>query len=144
MKKRLFLFTSRILFLCALMASQNAYAALIPEATAFPDANFRNAVKARYPTCFSGGFFDDACSTVANATNLDVPFLNIRSLEGLQYFKKLQFLYCYDNVLTSLPPLPTTLTQLHTQNNQLLSLPALHNGLQLILFKDNRISSLPP
>jgi hypothetical protein len=133
-----------LLLLTCVALCQSAYAALIPEATAFPDANFRAYVKQLYPTCFSGAFFDDACTRVADATLLDVSFLNIRSLEGLQYFKKLQFLYCNNNLLTSLPPLPTTLIQLYAYNNQLLSLPTLHNGLKLIHFTGNRVSTLPP
>ena len=58
--------------------------------------------------------------------------------------KTLKELYCCDNNLTRLPNLPETLKKLYCQNNQLTSLPPLPETLQQLYCEDNQLMSLPP
>ena len=52
-------------------------------------------------------------------------------------------LWCYDNLLTSLPDLPNSLQSLICDDNRLLSLPHLPNSLQSLICYDNQLISLP-
>src|SRR4051812_11379320 len=74
-----------------------------------PDSAFRVYLKTKYPSCFNGSnMMDTTCTSVLSAGTINVANKNISSLEGIQYFKGLLFLYCNNNKLTALPPLPQT------------------------------------
>ncbi len=52
-----------------------------------PDANFRNALIFRYPSCFNGSQqMDTTCSGIVNATYLNISYKNIADLDGIKYF----------------------------------------------------------
>jgi hypothetical protein len=117
----------------------------VPSYVDIPDANFRAVLKELYPSCFNASDqMDINCSAVTSATSLDVSGKNITSLDGVQYFTNLTRLWCYQNELTSLPPLPATLTDLTCSQNRLTSLPALPAGLTDLISSYNDISVLPP
>jgi len=91
-----------------------------------PDLAFSGILQNYYPSCFNfGGQLDTTCSQVLNVTSLNVSYASISNLSGIQYFKNLDTLNCSGNNLTSLPPLPASLTYLDCSNNKLTSLPPL-------------------
>ncbi len=109
-----------------------------------PDANFRAYLMSNYPSCFnSSDEMDTTCSPIINLTTLDVENQNIKDLTGIQYFKKLQYLYCDDNPLTNLSSLPDGLLSLVCGSSNLTSLPTLPTGLTDLDFTSAPINSLP-
>ncbi|MBK9672609.1 MAG: hypothetical protein IPO70_10235 [Bacteroidetes bacterium] len=95
-----------------------------------PDSNFRVKLKQLYPTCFTPqDSMITICSQIQNEISLDLTFLQISSLDGIQYFTSLEHLFCYSNHLTSLPTLPASIIFINCSNNQLNSLPALPTSL---------------
>ena len=100
----------------------------------FPNLNFCLRLRQLFPKGFINS--DDV-----NATkSLDVSGRYISNLEGLQYFIRLTYLDCSDNLLTSLPTLPSTLTELRCQANQLTSLGNLPASIQGINCSANNFS----
>lgn len=87
--------------------------------TNFPDANFRNyLLEQEYGT--DGIITSDE---IEGVTSMFVSEKDIESLEGIEYFKKLQYLYCDNNKLTSLDVSNNTAMQaLICNNNKLTSL----------------------
>jgi hypothetical protein len=55
----------------------------------------------------------------------------------------LSVLYCPNNVLTTLPTLPTRLNILNCENNQLDALPTLPASLQILICNNNKLTTLP-
>ncbi len=106
-----------------------------------PDANFAAAIRGVCPNCI------DACNNLTkdaeSLTDLTIPNKNITDLTGIAKFKSLQTLNIFANKLTTLPSLPTTLTQLECGSNQLTSLPTLPNSLQKLFCQFNQLPSLP-
>jgi uncharacterized repeat protein (TIGR01451 family) len=134
--KKLFLLS---VFLCALFA-QNAQAQYIT----IPDANFRNVLKQKYPTCFNASNqLDTVCAGNVVADSLEIPGRQIANLEGVKYFKKLKRLNCSFNQLTSLPLLPNSLEHLECDYNQLTNLPILPSNLYQLYCNGNQLTSLP-
>ncbi len=132
-----------------------------------PDSNFRHAlINQGFASCFdiSQTMLDTTCYAVLDSTLINVANKNIRSIEGIQYFKQMHsfacdsnplyilptlpnttsYLSCQFDSLTSLPQLPTSLYYLSCFNNQIDSLPALPNGLRWLYIQNNAIQSLPP
>ncbi|MDR2811184.1 MAG: leucine-rich repeat domain-containing protein [Tannerellaceae bacterium] len=107
----------------------------------FADPHFRAAVR----EVLGKGPDDTIYGTdnFASVDELDVSEQNIASLAGLEYFTSLRELCCYSNQLTSLPPLPATLTELDCDNNQLTSLPPLPAMLAGMSCGSNPLKSLP-
>ncbi len=72
----------------------SAYAQFIT----LPDTNFRNALIAKYPSCFNVNLdLDTTCTDIVNATYLDVqgvsPYITLISdMDGIQYFDNLDTL----------------------------------------------------
>ena len=64
----------------------------------------------------------------------DLGFLELTSIDGIQFFNDLTFLYCGNNQLTSLSELPEGLTYLDLDYNQLTSLPELSGDYIIFLF----------
>ncbi len=63
-------------------------------------------------------------------------------LPDLSRFYKLKRLFCINNILTRLPPLPSTLEALNCNNNQLTSLPTLPSTLKVLLCNNNKLKYL--
>ncbi len=107
-----------------------------------PDSNFRKYLINQLPSCFNGaGQMDTTCSGVLNENVLDCSNDSIKDLTGIQYFKGLLQLYCKNNQLTFLPPLPVSINYLYCDNNQLTSLPYLPNIVGLYC-TNNQLTSL--
>jgi uncharacterized repeat protein (TIGR01451 family) len=131
------LITTLFLLLACLSAATAQYVTI-------PDANFRTFLQQAYPTCFNAqGLMDTTCTAVVTTTRISCNNKSIASLEGLQYFDELDTLDCYNNQLTSLPTLPTSLQTLWCENNQLITLPALPTVLQFLSCYNNQLTSLP-
>jgi hypothetical protein len=109
-----------------------------------PDAKFRAALKSQFPTSFNtSDQLDTNHFKVLNTTVLDVSTLQISNLEGVQYFKNLSDLICYNNLLSSLPPLPKKLRYLTCHANSLTSLPELPLTLESLNCRHNNLAKLP-
>ena len=110
--------------------------------TNFPDATFRAYVSKEFDTDNNGSLSQserDAVSQIAF-----FPGKNIKSLEGLAYFRNLKMLECSLNQLTSLDvSYNPALTWLHCDENQLTSLDVSQNrALEILSCDDNRLTSL--
>ena len=109
-----------------------------------PDANFRAHLKSLYPSCFNASNqIDTTCWDVLTIRTIEVRNKNITSVEGLQYFKQLTTFGCFNNKITGLPQLPSTLTVLDCSYNLLTELPTLPLGLTTLYCYNNRLNSLP-
>lgn len=108
-------YTSSAVFAKPIIFS-NDYGAILNEHF-FPDAIFRNFVsnKLGYGVVYSK-------SRMEFITELDVSMKNINSLEGIQYFKQLETLYCYFNNLTTFDYNLPKLTHLDINTNKLTTL----------------------
>ena len=69
---------------------------------------------------------------------LDLSNKGLTTLDGID-LSRVTYLYCSNNQLTSLPPLPKTLKELICWNNQLTSLPPLPETLKKLSCDDNRL-----
>jgi Leucine-rich repeat (LRR) protein len=110
-----------------------------------PDLNFADAIRSVCPTCI------DVCNNLlepaAVLKSLNVSYKNIANLTGIEGFSSLQSLYCQNNQLISLPPLPNSLQFLNCQLNQLTGLPELPHNLTSLYCNNNFLTSfstLPP
>lgn len=109
-----------------------------------PDTSFVNWLNANgYASCMSGNMMDTTCGAVVNATTVYCGSKNIFDLDGIQYFDNLSLLSCYDNNLTTLPLLPSTLQQLFCETNYISNLPQLPSTLTLLSCLNNNLASLP-
>ena len=109
-----------------------------------PDSTFRIYLKSQYPTCFNGSdMMDTTCSVLLNVHALGLSNMQIASIEGLQYFKNLQYLDCSLNQLTELPSLPNTLNNLLCNHNRLTVLPSLPSSLTSMYCPSNQLATLP-
>ena len=106
----------------------------------FPDDTFRAYVSESCDMDDNGYLSDVEISSVKG---IDVGGRGIASLEGICYFTELQFLSCDNNKLTSLPELPSGLTELSCVDNQLTELPELPSGLNDLWCDSNQLTSLP-
>lgn len=156
MRNYLLLFFCSVFFLPFFISVQAQYVNI-------PDANFRIYLESTFPSCMQGGMMDTTCTGITNATIVDVHSKSISDLTGIQYFDRLQELYCYENhltslpslpillvyldcsqnSLTSLPPLPTSLFWLDCGLNQLTILPVLPNSLTVLICNFNKLQTLP-
>jgi Leucine-rich repeat (LRR) protein/pimeloyl-ACP methyl ester carboxylesterase len=127
-----------------------------------PDANFASAIRENCSGCLD--INNNLTQVATTVHSLDVPYKNIKSLEGINGFLQLWYLNCSTNQLTSIPTLPNSLTtllcsnnqlsslsslpsslvSLDCSNNQLISLPTLPNSLTTLLCGNNQLASLPP
>ncbi len=108
-----------------------------------PDAAFATKLQQLYPSCMNGNQMDTTCSDIVNATVLDVSWLGISNLYGVQFFDNLNQLNCNTNPLTNLPSLPSSLTDLNCGDNQLSSLPSLPSSLTTLNCAFNPLTNLP-
>ena len=136
MRNYLLFFFCTVFFLSFLLSVKAQYVSI-------PDANFRTYLETNFPTCMQGGMMDTTCVCITNATIIDVHSKNISDLTGIQYFDRLEQLYCHDNILTYLPSLPNTLIKLDCVTNKLSSLPALPALLRELDCGENQLTFLP-
>ena len=138
MKKAIFL---RFVVLCFVFLASQAKAQMY----FIPDLNFRTYLQTNYASCMNatGDTIDGSCSAVFYTTYLNLHFLNISSLSGIQAFQNLEALDCSDNSLASLPALPPGLKFLLCSNNQLSILPILPSTLEILHCDYNQLTSLP-
>lgn len=109
-----------------------------------PDANFRAALKAKYPACFNASdMMDTTCSGIVNARQLTVSDKSILSLQGIQYFKNLRGLNCSNNQLNALPQLPGSLDYLNFTNNFITVAPPLPAALKALYCSNNLLTGFP-
>ena len=91
--------------------------AIAIDATNFPDANFRAYVSSKCDTNGDGVLSKEECE---NVTEIDVNSKGITNLKGVEYFTKLEVLWCNLNQLTSLDVSKNTaLTYLNCSSNLL-------------------------
>ncbi len=112
-----------------------------------PDKNFASAIRDyNCPSCiFING---DGTGTLiqpaaGNLTALNVSSKNISDLTGLSGFTGLTDFRCDQNLITTMPTLPTGLTFFSCGANQLSSLPTLPTGLSVLYCYQNLLTALP-
>jgi hypothetical protein len=109
-----------------------------------PDPNFATFLQQNYPACMNGNQMDTTCNAIVNATNINCSNQNISDLTGIQYFINLEQLICYNNNLSTLPPLPNSLFFIDCSLNNLVSLPNLPASLVTLWCYYNQLTTLPP
>ena len=115
----------------------NLFVAIL-NSTYFPDANFRGYLQRN---CFPKGYITTSDVNSTKVMNASSEY--IFSLQGLEYFTKLENFACEENQLTSLPTLPSTLKILNCSDNKLTSLPYMPSGLTQLICDKNQLTSLP-
>ncbi len=134
------IFMKRIIFIVLMLTPFISKAQFV----SIPDTNFRNAIMSTYPSCFNiNKEMDTTCNDIVNAINITLVPSYITSIEGVQYFDNLLYLDCSLNLLTSLPSLPGTVTEINCGNNQITSLPNLPPNLIELYCYNNSLTSLP-
>lgn len=113
-----------------------------------PDTIFRAYLETNFPTLMSGGKLDTVKAALyvpANGLTFTINVSNrgISSLEGITHFKRLKGLSCMDNLLSTLPLLPDSISGLVVDNNQLEELPNLPSQLYSLKCNNNLLRSLP-
>ena len=111
-----------------------------------PDKNFASAIKSNCSTCITingDGTGELVQPSAGNLTELELIGRSISDLTGITGFTGLKVANCNFNKLTSLPALPSSLTNLYCFANQLTSLPALPSNLIYVDFCLNKLTSLP-
>lgn len=78
-----------------------------------------------------------------NTTQIDISHKNVCYLPDISRFTLLEILYCDNNYLISLPPLPESLRLLSCLSNKLRSLPPLPQTLEYLFCSYNPLNSLP-
>ena len=109
--------------------------------TNFPDPVFRQYLAKNFDKNKDGRLSD---KEIADVTGLYLGELGISDLTGIQYFKNLFSLWCYDNNLTTLDVSNNTeLEILACGNNQLTSLDVSHNTLLTdLMCSNNQLASV--
>ena len=92
----------------------------------------------------NGNQMDITSPFITSKEYINVSSQNISDLTGIQYFSSLKYLFCSNNNLTFLPPLPSTLKQLGCIMNQLTCLPDLPDSLTYLYCIQNNLTELPP
>ena len=108
-----------------------------------PDANFVAKLTQLYPSCMNGNQMDTTCSAIVNATFINLYYLNISNLSGIEYFDNLTLLNCFNGTVTTIPELPNSLEHFNCRNNSLSSLPALPSTLKILYCDHNQLTGLP-
>ncbi len=112
----------------------------------FTDPNFKKAVWAWLGKTGEPGAFSlmDIQNRISEGnTRLAVNHSGISSIKGVEYFEGITHLLCFNNKLTDLPSLPSTLQSLYCYDNQLTTLPDLPASLKILECQDNQLTTLP-
>jgi N-acetylneuraminic acid mutarotase len=108
-----------------------------------PDPVFRAYIDSIVPGAIVGNNLNTSHPGLQSITMIDVMSRGIYDLTGVQYFPLLSELYCGDNFLSDLPPLPNGISMLGCDHNQINSLPSLPSNLAWFHCEYNQLSSLP-
>ena len=137
MKKLLLLHLLLAMFFCA----QTANADVVLNSTNFPDAKFRSYISEKTGVSY-GSIISDVVLT--SIEGIKVSSRGISSLQGVEYFTELTYLYCDKNNLSSLDVTKNTkLITLSCSGNNFTSLDVSKNTLLEYLFcQENQLSSL--
>ncbi len=108
-------------------------------ATNFPDENFRKYIKENFDEDN-----DDIVDDIENITYMSVGSCQIHSLQGIEFFRALKELRCYNNKLTSLDVSKCTVLEwLDCDDNQLISLDVSKCTVLGVLWsQNNQLTSL--
>ena len=87
------------LLLAMFLGAQTVKASVVLNEANFPDANFRTYISTLTGVSV-GSTISDA--KLANVKEISADHLEISSLQGIEYFTGLTYLYCGNNKLTSL------------------------------------------
>ncbi|PCH65271.1 MAG: hypothetical protein COC01_10015, partial [Bacteroidetes bacterium] len=117
-----------------------------PNKVAIADTNFVSFLNNNYPNVMCrDSLILDSAEAVTGIFNCSSQ--GITNLDGIQYFKNITELACYNNSLTSFPPLDSlsALQKLKCYNNSITTLPDLSNNTALTLLwcYMNTLDSLP-
>lgn len=99
------------------------------------DINLKKAFEKEGYT--SGGNLDTM--KISNIDTLDLSYLGIENIEGLQYFKKVTHLYLGGNKIKKLENLPPNLKKLYCINNEIEEISDLPKSLKYLLAGHNNI-----
>jgi uncharacterized repeat protein (TIGR01451 family) len=78
-----------------------------------PDPEFVSYLQTNYPTCMNGSQLDTTCSEILSVTHLDIEWVSVSNLDGLQYFDGLTNLRVTGIIKTlSIPAYPPSLITL--------------------------------
>ena len=116
-----------------------------------PDANFRTALQVStnidpnvdLTPYFNGDSLDISAPIVQQVVGVNVNGQSISDISGIEFFTNLTTLNCEDNLISTLPPLPTGLINLICGENNLQALPTLPSTLEYLHCFSNDIASLP-
>ena len=75
-----------------------------------PDPSFRSYINNIVPGAMQGNYLDTLYPGLQNVQNIEVGYMGIYDLTGVQYFHSVWYIECSHNSLTFLPPLPQSLT----------------------------------
>lgn len=106
-----------------------------------PDSSFAAWLRINHPSVMSGNLLDTTAADLIQIGTLDVSNQNIASLDGLQYFVNLGYLYCSNNRLRKLPVLPPYLKNIDCRNNLIDSITNLPPHGRLFC-ADNKITKI--
>lgn len=132
MKKVIFL----TLFLLTTLVSKAQYVTI-------PDSNFVTFLQDLVPSAMLGNDLFIFSPQLSQVSKIDCSNLEIKSIEGIQYFDSLKELNCGFNEISKLPSLPKFLEKLTCHVNELDTLPKLPSSLKYLDCDQNQLSSLP-
>lgn len=109
------------------------------------DSVFVKALRINYPNCVSkDGTVDTICAANARNTYLYIDDVNLKSIEGIRYFKNLDSLEITDTNLEKLPLLPKGLIYLACNHNRIVKvMEPLPENIHFIALGANRLESFP-
>ncbi|MCR4702412.1 MAG: leucine-rich repeat domain-containing protein [Saccharofermentans sp.] len=119
----------------------NAASGIEINETNFPDENFRSYVSKECDKD-GNGFLSD--SEISKVKSIYVVFCSITDMKGIEYFTSLEYLYCFNNKITSLDLSKNTeLKELRCHSNKLTSLDVrMNTALTELVCSYNLITSL--
>ena len=131
----------QIIILLTIVLSSKAYSQTW---VTIPDTNFVIFLQSNIPQAMNGNQMDITSPFITSKEYINISSQNISDLTGIQYFSSLIDLFCSNNNLTFLPPLPSTLKRLGCIMNQLTCLPDLPDSLTYLYCIQNNLTELPP
>lgn len=108
-----------------------------------PDANFVAWLQTNVPSAMNGNQMDTTSLAVTTLTYINVGYVGISDLTGVEYFDSLKYLYCYQNNLTNLISLPNSIIGLICSNNPLTYISALPSSLRFLQSDNCQLNTLP-
>lgn len=106
----------------------------------FPDANFRAYLAETFPAETADKFWTYA--ELDSVNSIECPARDIADMTGIEYFRKMQFLSCSDNPLTSLDVSHNPLWSLTVNNANLTDIDLTRNDLHTLEMRNNQLAEL--